>query len=57
MNDYIPIFYAIGVFLGNFIYHSFKGDPTKGAIIGLIAAVLVLAFFEIGKRIGSRKNG
>lgn len=46
MNDYVPIFSAAGVFVGNFIYHSWKGDP-KGAIIGLIAAVLVLAFFGI----------
>jgi hypothetical protein len=47
MNDYVLIFSAAGVFVGNFIYHSWKGDPTKGAIIGLIAAVLVLVFFGI----------
>jgi len=47
MNDYVPFAFAAGVFVGNFIYHSWKGDPTKGAIIGLIAAVLVLAFFGI----------
>lgn len=47
MSDYVPIAFAAGTFLGNFIYHSFKGDSRKGAIIGSIAAVFVLAFFGI----------
>ena len=34
---------AAGVFVGNFLIHTFKGDPFKGICVGSIAAVIVLA--------------
>lgn len=44
---WFPLGLASGVFVGNLLFHGLKGEPGKGAVIGLIAALLVIAFYGI----------
>lgn len=45
--NWFPFALAAGVFVGNFLFHAVQGNYGKGAAIGGIAAVLVLAFYGV----------
>ncbi len=42
--------FAAGVFVGNFLYYTVQKEPVKGAIIGVIASVIMLVFGWIFER-------
>lgn len=48
-----PIMLAVGVFVGNFMFHAVNGNYAKGVVIGGIAAALVLIFYVIKELFGN----
>lgn len=46
MNNWNFVFFvAAGTFLGNFLVYGIQGNFSKGAIVGLIAAILLLCTY------------
>lgn len=40
---------AIGVFVGNFLFHVIQGSYSKGLVVGGVAAGIVLVLYVIRK--------